>query len=78
MSQKPDQWLASNFKGTDVLGPDDKKIGDVTDILFDKNGKIEAYVVERRRLPRHGRQGSGAGAEFLRSGAGQAMAAPTS
>lgn len=45
MSQKPDQWLASNFKGTDVLGPDDKKIGDVTDILFDKTGRIEAYVV---------------------------------
>ena len=45
MSQKPDQWLASNFKGTDVLGSDGKKIGDVSDILFDKNGKILAYVV---------------------------------
>jgi sporulation protein YlmC with PRC-barrel domain len=45
LSQKPDQWLASRFKGTDVLGPDNKKIGDVTDILFDKTGKIEAYVV---------------------------------
>ena len=45
MSQKPDQWLASSFKGTDVLGPDNQKIGDVTDILFDKSGKIEAYVV---------------------------------
>jgi hypothetical protein len=44
-SQKPDQWLASKFKGTDVMGPDNQKIGDVTDILFDKSGKIEAYVV---------------------------------
>jgi sporulation protein YlmC with PRC-barrel domain len=44
-SQKPDQYLASKFKGTDVVGTDDKKIGDVTDILFDKDGKIEAYVV---------------------------------
>jgi sporulation protein YlmC with PRC-barrel domain len=44
-SQKPEQLLASNFKGTDVVGTDDKKIGDVTDILFDKDGKIEAYVV---------------------------------
>jgi len=44
-SQKPDQWLASNFKGTDVVGSDNAKIGDVTDILFDKHGKIEAYVV---------------------------------
>jgi hypothetical protein len=44
-SQKSDQFLASSFKGTDVVGPDDKKIGDISDILFDKNGKIEAYVV---------------------------------
>lgn len=45
MSQKPDQWLSSKFKGTDVVGTDDKKIGDVSDILFDKTGKIEAFVV---------------------------------
>jgi sporulation protein YlmC with PRC-barrel domain len=44
-SQRQDQYLASKFKGTDVIGADDKKIGDVTDILFDKGGKIEAYVV---------------------------------
>jgi sporulation protein YlmC with PRC-barrel domain len=45
MSQKPDQWLASNFRGTDVLGSDNAKIGSVSDILFDKSGKIQAYVV---------------------------------
>lgn len=45
MSQKPDQWVASKFKGTDVVGADNQKIGDVSDILFDKTGKIEAYVV---------------------------------
>ena len=28
-----------------MIGADDKKIGDVSDILFDKDGKIEAYVV---------------------------------
>ena len=44
-AQKPDQWLASKFRGTDVLGPNDEKIGDVSDLLFDKEGKIEAYVV---------------------------------
>ncbi len=44
-TQKPDQWVASNFKGTDVLGADDQKIGDVSDILFDKNGSIHAYVI---------------------------------
>ncbi len=45
MSQKPDQWLASKFRGTDVLGADDAKIGDVSDILFDKTGKIDAFVI---------------------------------
>ena len=44
-SQKPDQWLASKFKGTDVLGSDNQKIGDVSDILFDKTGKVEAFVI---------------------------------
>ena len=44
-AQKPDQWLSSKFSGTDVVGADNQKIGDVTDILFDKNGKIEAYIV---------------------------------
>lgn len=43
--QKPDQMLASKFKGTDVVGSDNQKIGDVSDILFDKQGKIEAYVI---------------------------------
>jgi sporulation protein YlmC with PRC-barrel domain len=44
-AQSSDQFLASKFKGTDVLGADNQKIGDVSDILFDKNGKILAYVV---------------------------------
>jgi sporulation protein YlmC with PRC-barrel domain len=44
-SQRADQFLASKFKGTDVIGADDEKIGDVSDILFDKDGKIEAYVI---------------------------------
>ena len=44
-AQKPDQWLASNFKGSDVLGADGKKIGSVADILFETSGKIDAYVV---------------------------------
>jgi len=44
-SQRSDQFLASKFKGTDVVGADNEKIGDVSDILFDKDGKIEAYVI---------------------------------
>lgn len=44
-SQRPDQWLGSKFRGMDVVGVDDQKIGDVSDVLFDKQGKIEAYIV---------------------------------
>ena len=44
-SQSSEQFLASKFTGTDVVGADDKKIGDVNDVLFDKQGKIMAYVV---------------------------------
>ena len=44
-SQKPDQWLASKFKGTDVVGSDNEKIGDVSDILFDKSGKVDAFII---------------------------------
>ena len=43
--QSSDQYLTSKFKGTDVVGSDDKKIGDVSDILFDKDKKILAYIV---------------------------------
>jgi sporulation protein YlmC with PRC-barrel domain len=44
-TQKPDQWVATKFKGTDVLGSDGKSVGAISDILFDKSGKIEAYVI---------------------------------
>jgi len=44
-SQQTNQWLSSKFIGIDVVGTDDKKIGDVSDVLFDQQGKVEAYVV---------------------------------
>jgi hypothetical protein len=44
-SQSSNQWLMSKFEGSDVLGPDNLKIGVVTDILFDEAGKIDAYIV---------------------------------
>ena len=43
--QSADQHLASKFKGTDVIGADDAKIGDVSDLLFDKDRKIIAFIV---------------------------------
>ena len=47
----------SKFKGTDVVGNDNEKIGDISDILSDKDGKIQAYILERGRLPGHRREG---------------------
>jgi hypothetical protein len=44
-AQGTDKWVFSKFKGTNVLGPDDQKVGDVTDLLFDKNGKIDGLIV---------------------------------
>jgi sporulation protein YlmC with PRC-barrel domain len=44
-SQSADQWAWSKFKGTDVIGPSNEKIGDVDDILFDKDGKVLAFLV---------------------------------
>jgi sporulation protein YlmC with PRC-barrel domain len=43
--QGEDHWVFSKFKGTDVLGPKGEHVGDVTDILFDKNGKINGLIV---------------------------------
>jgi sporulation protein YlmC with PRC-barrel domain len=44
-AQSADEWTFSKFKGTNVLGPDDKKVGDITDIIFDKHGKVHGLVV---------------------------------
>src|ERR1700745_1757908 len=44
-SQSQDQWVFSKFKGTDVLGPDNAHIGNVNDMLFDKQGKIFGLIV---------------------------------
>ena len=43
--QTSDQHLASKFNGTDVIGTDDAKIGDVSDVLFDKDRKVIAFIV---------------------------------
>jgi hypothetical protein len=44
-SQSADQWVFSKFKGTDVIGPNNENIGGVSDILFDKSGKIMGMIV---------------------------------
>ena len=44
-SQGADQWVFTKFKGSDVLGPDNARIGSVSDLLFDGTGKIIGVVV---------------------------------
>ena len=43
--QSSDQFVFSKFKGTDVIGPDNAKVGDVNDMVFDKSGKLIGLVV---------------------------------
>jgi sporulation protein YlmC with PRC-barrel domain len=44
-TQSTDELLASKLKGTAVMGSDDQKIGDISDVLFDKMGHVKAYIV---------------------------------
>ncbi len=41
----PDQWRASRLVGVDVLGPDGKKVGSVSDVLMEPDGRAGAVVI---------------------------------
>lgn len=43
--QQPGQLLASKLIGTTVVGQNNESIGDVNDILVDRNGQIQAVVI---------------------------------
>lgn len=43
--QAPSQWLGSQLIGIEIVGANDERIGDVNDVLIDKNGKVDALVV---------------------------------
>jgi sporulation protein YlmC with PRC-barrel domain len=43
--QSDGQFLASKFSGTDVVGDNGAKVGDVSDVLFDRNNKVIAFIV---------------------------------
>jgi len=45
VAQSADQWVFTKFKGTDVLGPDNARVGAIDDLLFDRSGKIVGMVV---------------------------------
>lgn len=44
-AQGADEWLASQLRGTPVVGGDNQRIGEVVDVLFDRNGHARAFVV---------------------------------
>jgi hypothetical protein len=44
-TQGADQWVFSKFKGTSVVGPDNANVGAVSDLLFDRTGKIAGVIV---------------------------------
>ena len=43
--QQGTQWRASKLIGLDVYGADNQKIGDVNDVLVDRQGNADAVVV---------------------------------
>lgn len=44
-AQGVDEWLASQLRGTAVVGADNQRIGEVVDVLLDRSGKARAFVV---------------------------------
>lgn len=39
------KWRTTKLIGVDIYGPDDKKVGDVTEVIMDKTGKVEMVTV---------------------------------
>ncbi|MGO4387583.1 PRC-barrel domain-containing protein [Microvirga sp. 2YAF29] len=43
--EKAGQWRASKIEGLNVYNNNNEKIGDISELLVDQNGKIEAVVI---------------------------------
>ena len=43
--QSPDQWRAYKMIGLNVYNPNNEKIGDISEIILDKNGNAEVVVI---------------------------------
>jgi hypothetical protein len=43
--QETDQWRGSRLVGLDVYGSDNQKIGDINELLVDRQGNIDAVVI---------------------------------
>ncbi len=57
--QQPGQWLASKLIGTTVVGPNNELIGDVNDVLMERDGHAAAVIVGVGGFPWHRREGRG-------------------
>jgi hypothetical protein len=42
---RPDLWRASKLDGVDVYNDRNEKIGDISEVLLDREGKVEAVVI---------------------------------
>jgi sporulation protein YlmC with PRC-barrel domain len=43
--QAEDQWRASELIGTNVYGPDDASIGEISDVLVGRDGQVDVAIV---------------------------------
>jgi hypothetical protein len=43
--QSSNEWRASQLIGSNVIGPDNTKIGDINDVLVDNSGAVRAVVM---------------------------------
>jgi predicted outer membrane protein/sporulation protein YlmC with PRC-barrel domain len=43
--ETPDEWRASKLAGVSIYGPDNKKVGTITDVLMSREGKAELVVI---------------------------------
>jgi sporulation protein YlmC with PRC-barrel domain len=44
-AQEANEWRASTLIGASVYGPDNKSIGDINELLIEKDGRVTAVVV---------------------------------
>jgi sporulation protein YlmC with PRC-barrel domain len=43
--EQPGQWRASKLEGLDIYNQNNEKIGDISELLVDSSGKIQAVIV---------------------------------
>ena len=48
------KWRVSKLMGLDVYNEANEKLGDVNELILDKDGKVDAVDHRRWRLPRYG------------------------